>query len=131
MVYLSYVGIPDWHFSVGVLEPALMMEGTTSSANLMFIERPEIDNIASQYGAGDTRRGIEIGWSKPDFFWAGDNPQITTSFTGGTTGTPDRFGVAPAMAMAVTNSPSGSSASPTACGPTACPISRSAATTAC
>lgn len=85
--YLSYLGIPDWHFSVGVLEPVFAGELTQSSSALMFIERPEIDNIASQYGAGDTRRGIEIGWSKPDTFWAGDNPQITTSFTGGTTGT--------------------------------------------
>lgn len=84
--YLSYTGIPDWHFSVGVLEPVFQGELTQSSSALMFIERPEIDNIASQYGAGDTRRGIEIGWSKPDTFWAGDNPQITSSFTGGTTG---------------------------------------------
>ena len=85
--YLSYTGIQDWHFSVGVLEPVFAGELTQSSSALMFIERPEIDNIAQQYGAGDTRRGIEIGWSKPDTFWAGDNPQVTTSFTGGTTGT--------------------------------------------
>jgi phosphate-selective porin OprO/OprP len=85
--YISYTGIPDWHFSVGVLEPVFQGELTQSSSALMFLERPEIDNIASQYGASDTRRGIEIGWSKPDYFWAGDNPQITTSFTGGTTGT--------------------------------------------
>ncbi len=85
--YLSYTGIPDWHFSVGVLEPVFQGELTQSSSALMFIERAEIDNIASQYGAGDTRRGVEIGWSRPDTFWAGDNPQITTSFTGGTTGT--------------------------------------------
>jgi phosphate-selective porin OprO/OprP len=85
--YLSYTGIQDWHFSVGVLEPVFAGELTQSSSALMFIERPETDNIASQYGAGDTRRGIEIGWSKPDYFWAGDNPQVSTSFTGGTTGT--------------------------------------------
>ena len=85
--YLSYIGIPDWHFSVGVLEPVFAGELTQSSSALMFIERPEIDNIAAQYGAGDTRRGIEIGWSKPDIFWPGDNPQVTTSFTGGNTGT--------------------------------------------
>src|SRR6185503_19172573 len=85
--YLSYIGIPDWHFSVGVLEPVFAGELIFSSSALPFIERPEIDNLAQQYGAGDTRRGIEIGWSKPDYFWPGDNPQITTSFTGGTTGT--------------------------------------------
>jgi phosphate-selective porin OprO/OprP len=85
--YLSYTGIPNWHFSVGVLEPVFAGELSQSSSALPFIERTEIDNIASQYGAGDTRRGIEVGWSKTDTFWAGDNLAITTSFTGGTTGT--------------------------------------------
>ena len=85
--YLSYTGIQDWHFSVGVLEPVFAGELSQSSSALPFIERTEIDNIASQYGAGDTRRGIEIGWSKTDLLWAGDNLAVTTSFTGGTTGT--------------------------------------------
>ncbi len=85
--YLSYIGIPDWHFSVGVLEPVFAGELSQSSSALPFIERTEIDNIASQYGAGDTRRGIEIGWSKTDTLWAGDHLAITGSFTGGTTGT--------------------------------------------
>ena len=85
--YLSYTGIPNWHFSVGVLEPVFAGELSQSSSALPFIERTEIDNIASQYGAGDTRRGIEIGWSKTDTFWAGDNLAVTSSFTGGTTGT--------------------------------------------
>jgi phosphate-selective porin OprO/OprP len=85
--YLSYTGIPNWHFSVGVLEPVFAGELSQSSSALPFIERTEVDNIAAQYGAGDTRRGIEIGWSKADTFWAGDNPAITSSFTGGNTGT--------------------------------------------
>jgi phosphate-selective porin OprO/OprP len=85
-IYLSYIGIPNWHFSVGVLEPVFAGELTTSSSALPFMERPEIDNIASQYGAGDTRRGIEIGWSKTDTLWAGDHLAFTGSFTGGTTG---------------------------------------------
>jgi len=85
--YLSYIGIPNWHFSVGVLEPVFAGELSQSSSALPFIERTEIDNIASQYGAGDTRRGIEIGWSKTDTLWAGDHLAFTGSFTGGTTGT--------------------------------------------
>jgi phosphate-selective porin OprO/OprP len=84
--YLSYIGIPNWHFSVGVLEPVFAGELSQSSSALPFIERTEIDNIASQYGAGDTRRGIEIGWSKTDTLWTGDHLAITGSFTGGTTG---------------------------------------------
>jgi phosphate-selective porin OprO/OprP len=92
---ISYVGIPNWHFNVGVLEPALMMEGTSSSAALMFMERPDFENIAADtFGAGDSRRGIEIGWAKQDTFWAGDNVTITSAFTGGKTGSAQNHGSA-------------------------------------
>jgi phosphate-selective porin OprO/OprP len=92
-VYLSYIGIPNWHFSVGILEPVFAGELTTSSSALLFLERPEIDNIASDsFGAGDPRRGIEIGWSKQDTFWAGDNLAITGSFTGARGATPAGHG---------------------------------------
>src|SRR5579871_4626177 len=84
---ITYTGIPHWHASVGVLEPALMFEGTTSSASLIFMERPEIDNIAADaFGAGDSRRGFELGWQHSDMLWSGDNINITTAFTGGKTG---------------------------------------------
>ena len=80
---VHYIGIPNWHFSMGVIEPAFMFEGTTSSGNLMFLERPEIDNIgADNFGANDARRGIEIGWAKSDVLWAGDNINATVYFTG-------------------------------------------------
>jgi phosphate-selective porin OprO/OprP len=84
---LTYTGFTNFHFNVGVIEPAFMFEGTTSSAALIFLERPEIDNIAADsFGAGDSRRGIEAGWSKQDTLWAGDNLAFTTAFTGGKTG---------------------------------------------
>lgn len=84
---ITYVGIPWWHFNVGVIEPSFMMEGTTSSANLVWMERPDIENIAADaFGAGDSRRGVEIGWSRPDTFWAGDNTAFDVAFTGGKTG---------------------------------------------
>ena len=90
---VTYTGIPYWHFNVGVLEPALMFEGTTSSASLMFLERPEIDNIAADtFGAGDSRRGIEIGWARPDTLWAGDNLTATVAFTGNKTGSAQNHG---------------------------------------
>jgi phosphate-selective porin OprO/OprP len=84
---ITYTGIPGWHINVGILEPALMMEGTTSSASLMFMERPEIENIAADtYGAGDSRRGVEVGWARTDALWSGDNITATGAFTGGKTG---------------------------------------------
>ncbi len=84
---ITYVGIPHWHLNVGVIEPAFMFEGTTSSASLIFLERPEIDNIAADaFGAGDSRRGIELGWQKTDTLWGGDNLAVTAAFTGNKTG---------------------------------------------
>jgi len=84
---VTYIGIPWWHFSVGVIEPSFMMEGTTNSASLTWMERPDLENIAADsFGAGDSRRGIEMGWSRPDTFWAGDNTAFDVAFTGGKTG---------------------------------------------
>jgi phosphate-selective porin OprO/OprP len=84
---VTYTGIPYWHLNVGIIEPAFMFEGTTSSASLMFLERPEIDNIAADsFGASDSREGIEIGFAHPDLFWAGDNFTATGAFTGRKTG---------------------------------------------
>jgi phosphate-selective porin OprO/OprP len=84
---ITYTGITNLHISVGVIEPSFMMEGTTSSKDLVWLERPEIENIAADtYGAGDSRRGVEIGWNRTDSFWAGDNTAIDVAFTGGKTG---------------------------------------------
>ncbi|HEY0107951.1 MAG TPA: porin [Rhizomicrobium sp.] len=90
---ITYTGIPHWHFNVGVIEPAFMFEGTTSSASLIFLERPEIDNIAADsFGAGDSRRGVELGWQKTDALWGGDNLAITAAFTGNKTGSAGNHG---------------------------------------
>src|SRR5476649_1753456 len=96
---ITYVGIPNWHFNVGVLEPSFMMEGTTSSANLTWLERPEIENIAADaFGAGDSRRGIEVGWNKVDALWPGDNLAFDVAWTGGKTGSATNHGSAAATA---------------------------------
>ena len=81
---VHYIGIPNWHFSMGILEPAFMLENTTSSGNLMFLERPETVNIGSDvFGGGDARRGIEVGYAKADVFRSGDALNATVYFTGG------------------------------------------------
>ncbi len=90
---ISYTGFVNTHINVGILEPAFMFEGTTSSAALIFMERPEIDNIAADsFGAGDSRRGVEIGWAKTDTLWAGDNLAATIMFTGDKTGSAANHG---------------------------------------
>jgi phosphate-selective porin OprO/OprP len=84
---VAYLGIPNFELNVGVIEPAFMFEGTTSSGALPFLERPEIDNIAADsFGAGDARRGIEVRYQKADLFLPGDNFVIGGDFTGGKTG---------------------------------------------
>ena len=55
---VAYTGIDHFMINVGVIEPAFMFEGTTSSGQLMFLERPEIDNIAADsFGAADFAPG--------------------------------------------------------------------------
>lgn len=85
---VAYLGIPDVRINVGVIEPVFMFEGTTSSGQLMFLERPEIDNIAADiFGAGDARRGIEAVYQKQGLFKSDDNFVLSAAFTGNSTGT--------------------------------------------
>jgi phosphate-selective porin OprO/OprP len=85
---VAYTGIDHFELNVGVIEPAFMFEGTTSSGQLMFLERPEIDNIAADsFGAGDARRGIEMRFQKDSAIMPGDNLVLNAAFTGSKTGT--------------------------------------------
>jgi len=86
---VAYVGIPHFRINVGVIEPAFMLEGTTSSGQLMFLERPEIENIAlDTFGAADARRGIEIAYQYDNFLLPGDNFIWTAAYTGQKTTAP-------------------------------------------
>jgi phosphate-selective porin OprO/OprP len=83
---VAYLGIPNFEINAGVIEPAFMFEGTTSSGQLMFMERPEIDNIAADsYGAGDGRRGVELRFQKTDALLPGDDLVLAGDLTGGKT----------------------------------------------
>jgi phosphate-selective porin OprO and OprP len=85
---VAYTGIDHFEINVGVIEPAFMFEGVTSSGQLMFLERPEIDNIAADsFGAADSRRGIEVRFQKDSAIMAGDNLVLNAAFTGSKTGT--------------------------------------------
>ena len=84
---VAYKGIDHFQINLGIIEPVFMFEGTTSSGQLMFMERPEIDNIAADtYGAGDARRGIEMTFQKQGMFKGDDNLVVSAAFTGGKTG---------------------------------------------
>jgi len=91
---VAYVGIDHFMINFGVIEPALMFEGTTSSGQLMFMERPEIDNIAADsFGAADSRRGIEVRYQKDSALMPGDNLVLNVAFTGNKTGSTAGHGV--------------------------------------
>jgi phosphate-selective porin OprO/OprP len=84
---VAYTGIDHFEINAGIIEPAFMFEGTTSSGQLMFLERPEIDNIAADsFGAGDARRGVEVRFQKEDALMPGDNLVLNLAYTGSKTG---------------------------------------------
>jgi phosphate-selective porin OprO and OprP len=88
---IAYTGIPHLRINVGVIEPGFTLEGTTSSGQLMFMERPSIDTIATgTYGGGDGRRGIEVAYQYENLLLPGDNLVVSAAYTGnkvaGTTG---------------------------------------------
>jgi len=90
---VAYTGIDHFELNVGVIEPAFMFEGTTSSGQLMFLERPEIDNIAADsFGAGDARRGIEMRFQKDSFLLPDDNLVLNVAYTGAKTGSANGHG---------------------------------------
>jgi phosphate-selective porin OprO/OprP len=90
---VAYTGIDHFMINLGVIEPALMFEGTTSSGQLMFMERPEIDNIAADsFGAADARRGIEVRYQKDSALMPGDNLVLNVAFTGNKTGSANGHG---------------------------------------
>jgi len=83
---VAYTGIPHFRINLGVIEPAFMLEGTTSSGQLMFLERPEIENIAlDTFGAADGRRGIELAFQYDNLVLPGDNFIWTAAYTGSKT----------------------------------------------
>ena len=84
---VQYNGIPNFRINVGIIEPIQTLDGSTSSGQLIFLERSEIENIAADsFGGGDSRRGIEATFQKLDVFLPGDNLVISGAYTGGKTG---------------------------------------------
>jgi phosphate-selective porin OprO/OprP len=86
---VAYTGIDHFRLNVGIIEPAFGLEATTSSGQLMFLERPEIENIATDsFGGADARRGVEVAFQHENLFLPGDNFIWTAAFTGSKTTTP-------------------------------------------
>lgn len=84
---IAYLGIPNFRINLGVIQPIFTLDNTTSSGNLMFIERAEVINIATDnFGGEDARRGVELTFQKQNFLLPGDNFILSGAFTGAKTG---------------------------------------------
>lgn len=83
---IAYTGIPNFRVNVGIIQPVFTLADTVSSGGLLFIERPEIGNIAAgTFGGSDSRRGIELTYQKEHLFYDGSNLILSAAYTGGVT----------------------------------------------
>jgi phosphate-selective porin OprO/OprP len=84
---IAYRGIPNFKLNVGAIEPLFTLEDSTSSADLLFLERASVDVVTiGNFGGDDARHGIEATFQKTGMFYSGDNIIATSAFTGGRTG---------------------------------------------
>ncbi len=85
---LTYAGIPNFSVTVGVFKPKFSFSENTSSNDIAIIERPGIVNtVVSGFGAGSSRRAIELQFQKTNALYGGDNIMIAGAFTGDAVGT--------------------------------------------
>ncbi len=113
---VHYVGIPNWHFSMGMIEPAFMFEGATSSGNLMFLERSGNRRISAPMfirRRSSARRGVEVGPAGPRPILSGPAIMSTPPSISRAASLTARL----ATAMAAMNRSSCWAVSPTASGP--------------
>ncbi len=83
---IAYTGIPDFRINVGVIQPVFTLGDTVSSGSLLFIERAEIDNIATgNFGGSDSRRGVELTYQKENLLYDGSNLIASVAYTGNQT----------------------------------------------
>jgi len=67
--YVTYNGLPV-HFVVGYQDTPYTIDETTSSNDIMLMERSSAQVVATEFGAGDNRSAIGAWWNN-DRVWAG------------------------------------------------------------
>lgn len=73
--YLQYDGLGPFHARIGALAPFAGIEDATGSADLLFLERPSVTDIARNVGGSPGREGI-------DLFVQGDTYLLSVAYTG-------------------------------------------------
>lgn len=77
--YLQYDGLGPFHARIGAIAPFAGIEDATGSADLLFLERPSVTDIARNIGGSPGREGI-------DLFVQGDTYLLSVGYTGKKTG---------------------------------------------
>jgi len=66
---ITYNGLPV-HFLVGYQDTPYTLDEATSSNDIMFLERPSSQTIATEFGSGDNRSAVGAWWNS-DRAWVG------------------------------------------------------------
>jgi phosphate-selective porin OprO/OprP len=77
--YLQYDGLGPFHARIGAIAPFAGIEDATGSADLLFLERPSVTDIARNIGGSPGREGL-------DLFVQGDTYLLSVAYTGKKTG---------------------------------------------
>jgi phosphate-selective porin OprO/OprP len=73
--YVQYDGLGPFHARAGAIAPFAGIEDSTGSADLLFLERPSISDVARNIGGSPGREGI-------DLFLQGDTYLLSVAYTG-------------------------------------------------
>lgn len=77
---ITYNGIKDTQFIMGVFQPKFTLDDSTSSNDIAFMERAPINNIVVGIGGSDSRTGVGVSNK-------GDRHFVAAYVTGNSTGT--------------------------------------------
>jgi phosphate-selective porin OprO/OprP len=73
--YLQYDGLGPFHARIGAIAPFAGIEDATGSADLLFLERPSVTDIARNIGGSPGREGL-------DLYVQGDDYLVSVAYTG-------------------------------------------------
>jgi phosphate-selective porin OprO/OprP len=73
--YAQYDGLGPFHARIGAIAPFAGIEDATGSADLLFLERPAVTDIARNIGGSPGREGL-------DLFLQGDTYLLSAAYTG-------------------------------------------------
>jgi phosphate-selective porin OprO/OprP len=62
---IAYNPTPEFRINVGAMQPTFTLDNSTSSNDIMFLERSAVTNaLVEEFGASDSRKGIELTYLK-------------------------------------------------------------------